>query len=187
LQNHQFKSSALSRARDVFCFMCWTGQRYSDITNLTRKQLCLNDHKETIWKLVTVKTNENISVPIISYAEEIMAKYEKEEYPIPRFTNQKLNFHLKTIGEKAEINNLVKEGQSKMEAIMNGASDRFRPVLMTACTTIFALLPTAINQSHGSEANVPLAMVVIGGTFMATVLTLYIIPVLYMLIAKKGA
>ena len=108
LQNHQFKSSALSRARDVFCFMCWTGQRYSDITNLTRKQLCLNDHKEAIWKLVTVKTNENISVPIISYAEEIMAKYEKEEYPIPRFTNQKLNFHLKTIGEKAEINNLVK-------------------------------------------------------------------------------
>ncbi|HFA52101.1 MAG TPA: efflux RND transporter permease subunit [Bacteroidetes bacterium] len=83
------------------------------------------------------------------------------------------------------INNLVKEGQPKMEAIMNGASDRFRPVLMTACTTIFALLPTAINQSHGSEANVPLAMVVIGGTFMATVLTLYIIPVLYMLIAKK--
>ncbi len=83
------------------------------------------------------------------------------------------------------INNLVKKGQSKMDAIINGASDRFRPVLMTACTTIFALLPTAINQSHGSEANIPLAMVVIGGTFMATVLTLYIIPVLYLLIAKK--
>lgn len=83
------------------------------------------------------------------------------------------------------INNLVEEGQPKMEAIMNGAGDRFRPVLMTAATTILALLPTAINQSAGSEANAPLAMVVIGGTFMATVLTLYIIPVLYMLIAKK--
>ena len=83
------------------------------------------------------------------------------------------------------INNLVKEGQPKLEATMNGASDRFRPVLMTACTTIFALLPTAINQSHGSEANVPLAMVVIGGTFMATVLTLYVVPVLYLLIAKR--
>ncbi len=85
------------------------------------------------------------------------------------------------------INNLVKEGQPKMDAIMNGAGDRFRPVLMTACTTIFALLPTAVSQSHGSEANVPLAMVVIGGTFMATVLTLYIIPVLYLLIAKKAS
>ena len=66
------------------------------------------------------------------------------------------------------INQLFNQGQSKLDAIVAGSSDRFRPVLMTASTTIFGLLPTAIGLSRGSEANVPLALAVIGGTFMAT-------------------
>ena len=83
------------------------------------------------------------------------------------------------------INTLMKEGSIKSEAIVNGATDRFRPVLMTASTTIFGLLPTALADSAGTEANVPLAIAVIGGTFMSTFLTLYIIPILYLLIAKS--
>ena len=83
------------------------------------------------------------------------------------------------------INALVKEGKQQKEAILNGAADRFRPVLMTAATTIFGLLPTALATGAGTEANVPLAIAVIGGTFMATLLTLYIIPMLYSLIAQK--
>ncbi len=82
------------------------------------------------------------------------------------------------------INALVKEGKVKIEAIVSGATDRFRPVLMTAGTTIFGLLPTAMATGAGTESNVPLAIAVIGGTFMATLLTLYIIPILYLLIAK---
>ncbi|TAK49353.1 MAG: efflux RND transporter permease subunit [Saprospiraceae bacterium] len=81
------------------------------------------------------------------------------------------------------INALVTEGLPVGEAIVSGCGDRFRPVLMTAGTTIFGLLPTALAPitigSEGSEANVPLAVAVIGGTFMATVLTLWVIPVLY--------
>ena len=84
------------------------------------------------------------------------------------------------------INNLVKEGLSKNDAILNGSSDRFRPILMTSSTTIFGLLPTAIASSPGSESNIPLAIAVIGGTFMATLLTLYIIPILYSFIAKNS-
>lgn len=83
------------------------------------------------------------------------------------------------------INGLVKEGKSKRDAIINGAGDRFRPVLMTAATTIFGLMPTAMATSPGTEANVPLAIAVIGGTFMATLLTLYVIPIMYLLIAKN--
>lgn len=83
------------------------------------------------------------------------------------------------------INAFVKEGKAKREAIIRGSSDRFRPVLMTASTTIFGLVPTAMGLSKGSEANVPLALTVIGGTFMATLLTLYIIPILYSFIAKS--
>ncbi|CAN5298156.1 efflux RND transporter permease subunit [soil metagenome] len=83
------------------------------------------------------------------------------------------------------INGLILEGKEKMEAITEGASDRFRPVLMTAATTIFGLLPTAIGIGEGADANVPLAIAVIGGTFMATLLTLYIIPALYFIIGAK--
>ncbi|MBL4707254.1 MAG: efflux RND transporter permease subunit, partial [Flavobacteriales bacterium] len=82
------------------------------------------------------------------------------------------------------ISVLVKEGMQKTEAILNGSSDRFRPVLMTASTTILGLLPTALATNPGSEANVPLAIAVIGGTFMAMLLTLYIIPILYSFLAK---
>lgn len=84
------------------------------------------------------------------------------------------------------INSLIKEGKMKINAIIGGASERFRPILMTAGTTIFGLLPTAMASSSGSESNVPLAIAVIGGTFMATLLTLYIIPILYLLIAKSN-
>ncbi|MFT5823985.1 MAG: CzcA family heavy metal efflux pump [Crocinitomix sp.] len=84
------------------------------------------------------------------------------------------------------INSLVKEGSIIKDAISNGAADRFRPVLMTAATTIFGLLPTALATNPGSEANVPLAVAVIGGTFMATLLTLYIIPILYLMMIKTN-
>jgi multidrug efflux pump subunit AcrB len=83
------------------------------------------------------------------------------------------------------INALTYKGLNTMEAIVDGATDRFRPVLMTASTTSLGLLPTALATNPGSEANVPLAIAVIGGTFMATLLTLYIIPILYSFIAKK--
>lgn len=83
------------------------------------------------------------------------------------------------------INALTREGKKVKEAIIQGAGDRFRPVLMTASTTIFGLLPTALATSPGSEANVPLAIAVIGGTFMATIITLYLIPIFYSFITKE--
>jgi HAE1 family hydrophobic/amphiphilic exporter-1 len=82
------------------------------------------------------------------------------------------------------INNLAKGGLNKKQAIIDGASDRFRPVLMTAATTIFGLLPTAMAIGEGGGANVPLAIAVIGGTTAATLVTLYIIPIFYLMIAK---
>ena len=82
------------------------------------------------------------------------------------------------------VNNLIKEGLSFKDAIINGCSDRFRPVLMTATTTVFAMMPTAIGLG-GSETNTPLAIAVIGGTTTATILTLYIIPTLYLIIVKS--
>jgi CzcA family heavy metal efflux pump len=82
------------------------------------------------------------------------------------------------------INTLFNSSNDLTNSIINGSKDRFRPVLMTAITTILGLLPTAIGFGQGTEANVPLAIAVIGGTFMATLLTLFIIPILYSLFTK---
>lgn len=83
------------------------------------------------------------------------------------------------------INALTYQGQSIREAVLLGCADRFRPVLMTMLTTVFGLLPLAIGFQIGGEANVPLARTIIGGTIAATLLTLYVIPVLYSFITKE--
>ena len=65
------------------------------------------------------------------------------------------------------------------EAIMEAGRRRLRPILMTASTTIFALIPLALGLSEGGEAQAPMARAVIGGLLSSTLITLVIIPVMY--------
>jgi HAE1 family hydrophobic/amphiphilic exporter-1 len=81
------------------------------------------------------------------------------------------------------INQYREEGRPIQEAIMDGARQRLRPILMTALATIFALTPMALGATGGGGfISKPLAIVVIGGLFSSTMLTLVIVPVLYWLI-----
>ena len=63
---------------------------------------------------------------------------------------------------------------------------RLSPVLMTAFTTMLGMLPMALSKSEGSEMWVPLGIVVIGGLLVSTFVTLFVIPVLYGLMSRKG-
>ena len=65
------------------------------------------------------------------------------------------------------------------EAVRLGASDRVRPVLMTALVASLGFVPMAISSTPGSEVQRPLATVVIGGLLTSTALTLFLLPVLY--------
>ncbi|MFK7920396.1 MAG: efflux RND transporter permease subunit [Bacteroidia bacterium] len=76
---------------------------------------------------------------------------------------------------------------SLRERIMEGASVRLRPVLMTAAVASLGFLPMAISNSAGAEVQRPLATVVIGGLLTATLLTLLVLPALYFLIEKRNA
>lgn len=81
------------------------------------------------------------------------------------------------------INQYRKEGRGIQESILDGSRQRLRPILMTALATIFALTPMAIGiTGSGGFISQPLAIVVIGGLFSSTLLTLIIVPVLYWLI-----
>ncbi|HEY4785440.1 MAG TPA: efflux RND transporter permease subunit, partial [Bacteroidales bacterium] len=76
-----------------------------------------------------------------------------------------------------------KAGLSRNEAAFESAAARLRPILMTSLATIFGALPIALALGAGAQSRVPLGVVVVGGLFLALVLTLVVIPVMYTLMA----
>jgi multidrug efflux pump subunit AcrB len=85
------------------------------------------------------------------------------------------------------INQYRQRGEELRPAIVDGARLRLRPILMTACATIFALLPMALSLTGGGAfISRPLAVVVIGGLVSSTILTLLLVPVLYSLVERRS-
>ncbi len=86
----------------------------------------------------------------------------------------------------AEFNRLEKEGISDVtERVLKGLQSRLRPVIMTAAVASLGFLPMALSNSAGAEVQKPLATVVIGGLITATLLTLVILPVFYVIFSTK--
>lgn len=78
-----------------------------------------------------------------------------------------------------------KSGLSKAEAAFEAAAARLRPILMTSLATMFGALPIALALGAGAQSRVPLGIVVVGGLFFALILTLFVIPVMYTLMASN--
>jgi HAE1 family hydrophobic/amphiphilic exporter-1 len=83
------------------------------------------------------------------------------------------------------INQLRDQGKARLEAILEGGTARLRPILMTSLTTTLGLLPMAMGFGEGSEVRTPMAITVIGGLTVSTLLTLVVIPVVYSLMDRK--
>jgi multidrug efflux pump subunit AcrB len=81
-------------------------------------------------------------------------------------------------------NQLRKQGRTVHEAITQSAIIRFRPIIMTFLATFLDLLPMAIGLGRGSEALTPLARAVVGGLVSSTILTLFVVPILYTLLIR---
>ena len=82
------------------------------------------------------------------------------------------------------IRQLREEGVGLLNAIHDGAMQRLRPVLMTALVASLGFLPMAINTGTGAEVQRPLATVVVGGIISSTLLTLVVLPALYLLVHR---
>jgi cobalt-zinc-cadmium resistance protein CzcA len=87
----------------------------------------------------------------------------------------------------SNLNRVRESGASLAEAVLNGASERLRPVLMTAAVATAGMLPAALTTGVGSDVQRSLATVVAGGLIPATLLTLFIIPTLYFVIESRAA
>jgi len=83
------------------------------------------------------------------------------------------------------FNQLQEEGLPPYEAVLQGAATRLRTVLMTALLAMLGLLPMALSHGIGSETQRPLAIVIIGGLVSATLLTLLVLPTLYLVIERR--
>jgi HAE1 family hydrophobic/amphiphilic exporter-1 len=76
-------------------------------------------------------------------------------------------------------NVLRDRGQERTEALINAGATRLRPILMTTFAMIFGMVPVAFAVSEGSEFRAPMGQAVIGGLITSTLLTLFVVPVVY--------
>jgi len=83
------------------------------------------------------------------------------------------------------INLFVKRGMEIKEASIEASKSRLRPILMTTLTTVCAMIPMAYFPTPGSEMMQPLGITVTAGLAANTIITLYLVPILYTMIMKK--
>ncbi len=99
-----------AQVRDVFCFACATGLRYSDLAQLKR------EHIKADEIIVTVKkTKERLSIPLTPYSSAILAKYKDQLKPLPIISNQKMNDYLKGWDDKDETGKVKKHNPGLCE------------------------------------------------------------------------
>ncbi len=84
-----------------------------------------------------------------------------------------------------KVNQLREEGVAKREALVEGARSRLRPIMMTTLCAVFGFLPLALAFGDGAEVRSPMAITVIGGLLVSTLLTLVVIPVVYDLLDRR--
>ena len=99
-------AGAIAKARDIFCFCCFTSLRYSDAVNLKRSNL-----ESGYIVITTIKTADTLKIELNKYAKAILAKYEDSELPnnkaLPSMSNQRMNEYIKELCELCEINQPV--------------------------------------------------------------------------------
>lgn len=102
--NHDFSEDPkLEKVRDLFCFGCFTGQRFSDIMRFNQ-----DDFDGKKWSFVSIKTKKNTIVPFTGFIANALPIMKKFNYVFPEISNQKFNEYLKDIGKEAEIDTPVR-------------------------------------------------------------------------------
>ena len=118
LYNYDFSANIhLEQVRDVFCFQCFTGLRFSDVKKLTKENV-----KDDIISIFVQKTSKTLKVPLNDYSLELMQKYD---FKLPVITNQKTNEQLKKICKIAGINTMVMTTKFKGVEVIREIKPKF--------------------------------------------------------------
>jgi integrase len=107
LYNFKFQRKSIEQTRDVFCFMCFTSLRYSDVAKLKR-----SDIKPEHIHVVTKKTVDGLKIELNKYSRAILEKYKNEDLPndrvLPVVSNTKMNIHLKSMAKEVGFNEKIR-------------------------------------------------------------------------------
>ena len=109
---HKFSSDKLSRVRDVFLFLCYTGQRFSELVKFTWSEI-QTEGEYTYWSFTQQKTKKDMFIPLMPKALVILNKYKDADRPLPKYTNQKLNKYLKEVCKEIGMNHSIKITRQK--------------------------------------------------------------------------
>ena len=109
LYNFEFKSDRLSKTRDLFCFSCFTGLRYSDVISMKKEHITKGYYYKTQKKTATVVKN-----PINNFAQSILDKYKGCNTPLPHMSTQKLNDYIKECCAEVAKNHAEGDGFNKI-------------------------------------------------------------------------
>ena len=104
LMNHDLSDRpSLGRVRDLFCLLCYTGQRFEDLINFDPK-----DIKNNAWDFISVKVKKRVIVPFEGYIAPAKDILERIGYSVPKISNQKFNEYIKTVGKLAGMDEIIK-------------------------------------------------------------------------------
>lgn len=104
LMNHDLSDRpSLERVRDLFCLLCYTGQRFEDLINFDPK-----DIKNNAWDFISVKVKKRVIVPFEGYITPAKDILERIGYSVPKISNQKFNEYIKTVGKLAGMDEIIK-------------------------------------------------------------------------------
>lgn len=104
LMNHDLSDRpSLERVRDLFCLLCYTGQRFEDLINFDPK-----DIKNNAWDFISVKVKKKVIVPFEGYIAPAKDILERIGYSVPKISNQKFNEYIKTVGKLAGMDEIIK-------------------------------------------------------------------------------
>ena len=104
LYNHNFEKASLAKARDMFCFSCFTGFRFSDTLSLRRESINLKDGTISKW---IDKTQRFEKIPLNSYALKILEKYKDDIFPLPQYAKNTVNDYIKLCCKDVGINEMT--------------------------------------------------------------------------------
>ena len=104
LMNHDLSDRpSLERVRDLFCLLCYTGQRFEDLINFDPK-----DIKNNAWDFISLKVKKRVFVPFEGYIAPAKDILERIGYSVPKISNQKFNEYIKTVGKLAGMDEIIK-------------------------------------------------------------------------------
>ncbi|MCS2507549.1 site-specific integrase [Phocaeicola vulgatus] len=104
LMNHDLSDRpSPERVRDLFCLLCYTGQRFEDLINFDPK-----DIKNNAWDFISVKVKKRVIVPFEGYIAPAKDILERIGYSVPKISNRKFNEYIKTVGKLAGMDEIIK-------------------------------------------------------------------------------